>query len=200
MRSDQVISVNMRFLLKISEAEIMWWRHHDFSDSWLLMYDQSYEVSSRSDDKWSSYKWKHAIFVRNQWTVKDLITPSWRQGFMDMFFLSGQIDTFFSKEHNFLDFQGYYLCHVWINSQHPHLSHIFAQGSSSTRSWDNNVLVLGQVWMKSNPMCQDEMYHPTFTPCSHRKFLTFFIRYYRRAIQLSISRKKTAIGSKMDEL
>ena len=86
MRSYQVISVNMRFLLEISEAEMMWWRHHDFWDSWLLMYDQSYEVSSRSIEKWSSYQWKHAMFVRNQWTVKAVITPSWRQGFISFIY------------------------------------------------------------------------------------------------------------------
>ena len=88
MRNDQVIDVNMLFSSKISEAERPWWRHHHVWGSSLLMYDQSYDVSSKSDEKWSRYKCKHVIFVRNQWTVKLMKTSSWRH--TNGFFLDHQ--------------------------------------------------------------------------------------------------------------
>ena len=55
MRNDRVISINMLFSSKISGPERLWWCHHDVWGSSLSLHD-----------KWSSYKCKHAIFVRNK--------------------------------------------------------------------------------------------------------------------------------------
>ncbi len=69
-----------KYFLVINEPWSRWWRHHDVIKhcSSLTQSHHSYQVWWRLDENWPSYCTKCTIFVRNQSTVKPVMTSSWR--------------------------------------------------------------------------------------------------------------------------
>ena len=75
MRNGQVIVQNVPFSSIISEPWSQWWRHHNVI-SWCSGSNLTY---LHSKGVRNALKRKHIqVFARNQWTVKLVMTSSWR--------------------------------------------------------------------------------------------------------------------------
>ena len=73
-----------KYFLVINEPWSRWWRHHDVikHSSSLTQSHHSYQVWLGLNDKRQSYCVKCTIFVRNQWTVKLVMTSTRRHYIM----------------------------------------------------------------------------------------------------------------------
>ncbi len=78
MRNDQVISVNMSFLSKFNEPLSWWWRHKiGFVSLHIINPTKLHEDWIINNPVIVFTSLKCGIFVRNQWTVKAVMTSSW---------------------------------------------------------------------------------------------------------------------------